>query len=321
MASSSQAWVRRAGIAAVIMAASVVLAPVYAVDVSICASFNTASTDRNVSIYQSNGLCTNFCSADYAYAITQKNGCWCSNYIPSESSQVDTDDCDTACPGYPDEMCGGSDLFGYLELDTNSPSGTKGPSAASSTTSEDPETSTREPAKTSTTSDEPATTTAIQTLTSNGEVKTVTVMPTSDSDQSSDSSDSDKDKSGGGLGTGGVVGIVVGVVGVILIAAAAVLFWLFKRRRDQQAGYNNDPSVHGSSMLGSAHPEMSSSPTSNRNSVLAIDPRMDPFKQGLYMRNGSQESIGTIRDEHDYSRRIQPPKVLRATNPDPEDAN
>lgn len=166
------------------------------------------------------------------------------------------------------------------------------------------------------------TTTAIQTLTSNGQVKTVTVMPTQATDSSSDAAESTKDSSGGGLGTGGIVGIVVGVLGIILIAIAAALFWLFKRRRSQQAaaGYNDDPSVRGgSSMMGSTHPEMSSSPTSNRNSMLAIDPRMDPFKQGLYMRNGSQESIGTIRDEHDYSRRIQAPKVLRATNPDPED--
>ncbi len=45
---------------------------------------------------------------------------------------------------------------------------------------------------------------------------------------------------------------------------------------------------------------------------------MDPFKQGLYARNGSHESVNTLRDDHDYSRRIQQPKVLRAMNPDPE---
>ncbi|KAM0462062.1 hypothetical protein ACHAO4_001255 [Trichoderma viride] len=57
----------------------------------------------------------------------------------------------------------------------------------------------------------------------------------------------------------------------------------------------------------------------NRNSTIQIDPRMDPFKQGLYIR-GSQESLNTLRDDHDYSRRIQRPPVLRATNPDPEEA-
>ena len=130
-----------------------------------------------------------------------------------------------------------------------------------------------------------------------------------------------------------MAGIAIGVIAAVLIAVGAVLFWFFKRRkRNQQDGYQGDPSVRGDSSdrMGSAHPEMSmaagrnGSPSSNmgssnRNSTLAIDPRMDPFKQGLYMRNGpSQESINTLRDDHDYSRRIQQPKVLRATNPDPE---
>lgn len=45
---------------------------------------------------------------------------------------------------------------------------------------------------------------------------------------------------------------------------------------------------------------------------------MDPFKMGLYARRKSHESINTVRDDHDYSRRVHQPKILRATNPDPD---
>lgn len=183
------------------------------------------------------------------------------------------------------------------------------------------------------------TTSMVQTLTSDGKIRTVTVMPTSeptrsDPEQGNDGG-SDSNGGGGGLGTGGIVGIVVGVIGGILVIAGAILFWFFKKRKRNSLheAYQEDPSVRGNSSdrVGSSRPDMamagnggSGSPTSgvgsnsNRNSTLAIDPRMDPFKQGLYMRNASHESINTIRDDHDYSRRIQAPKVLRATNPDPD---
>lgn len=130
-----------------------------------------------------------------------------------------------------------------------------------------------------------------------------------------------------GLTTGGIAGIVIGVIGAVLIGAGLVLFWLFRRKKLQreQEGYNDDPSVRGSSsgMMGAQRADANSngvpgSPNSggNRNSMLQIDPRMDPFQQGLYARN-SHESFNTLRDDHDYSRKIQQPPVLRATNPDP----
>lgn len=104
------------------------------------------------------------------------------------------------------------------------------------------------------------------------------------------------------------------------------MFFYFKRKKQQQQeDYQDDPSIRGSSsgMMGSSRPEMSRAPgspgsTGNRSGNLQVDPRMDPFQQSLYARNGSRESVGTLRDDHDYSRRIQQPKVLRATNPDPD---
>lgn len=81
------------------------------------------------SIYQSNGLCSTFCRSSYAFAVVQDDGCWCSNYAPGTT----TTGCDTQCPGYPPELCGGNGLYGYIALD-KAPSGTEGGSSAASST-------------------------------------------------------------------------------------------------------------------------------------------------------------------------------------------
>jgi cell wall integrity and stress response component len=160
-------------------------------------------------------------------------------------------------------------------------------------------------------------------------VRTVTVNPaqTSGSSTSEENTNSEESHKSSGLGTGAVVGIVVGVVVAVLIAAGLAVFWFLRRRKQtQDDGYREDPSVRGGSpgTVGTGGPEMmgvgpgsAANTVGNRSSVLQIDPRMDPFRgQGPYARAGSQESLNTLRDDHDYSRRIQQP--LRATNPDPD---
>jgi hypothetical protein len=109
-----------------------------AVPHDICASFNTAGTNRNESIYQTNGLCSDFCKDQYAYAITQEESCWCSNYTPSSSSQVSKGRCNEPCPAYPDEMCGGRGLFSYVEMKGKLPAGSKGPNPATTRVSANP---------------------------------------------------------------------------------------------------------------------------------------------------------------------------------------
>ncbi|KJZ72974.1 hypothetical protein HIM_07546 [Hirsutella minnesotensis 3608] len=305
-------------------------AAVYAIDVDICASFNTADMGRNVSIYQTNGLCQNFClQKNQAYAITQRNSCWCSDYTPTKSSQVDSSSCNLPCPAWPNENCGGPNLFGYILLNSVVPSGTKGEPEPSSTSQAGKESRT-ESSTTSTTSETPESskllaTSIVQTVTAGGTIQTVTIMPTPPvvSNASHDFSNYDLGKSK--LTTGGVVGIVIGIIVGVLLLAGAALFIYFQRKKRHDDDFQDDPSVRGSSsgMLG-GRPEMSGTPgspgsTGNRSSMLQIDPRMDPFKQGLYARSRSHESINTLRDDHDYSRRIQQPKVLRAMNPDPTD--
>ncbi|KAL7812686.1 hypothetical protein V8C44DRAFT_67667 [Trichoderma aethiopicum] len=349
-----------------------------AIDVDVCSSFNTAQTPLNVSIYQTNGLCTHWCvQKNYAFAITQQNSCWCSNYYPDKASTVDVKECNVPCPAWPDEYCGGRGLYGYLALNEVAPSGTKTAPVSSSTPTESTastsastssssmatstsawsSTSSSSSSTSSSTSETPTTftsssssstsdSTTSSTTTTSSPSSSPTTTPTDGSGRSRSSSagsspsptadpskDEDGDGTGGGsskksgLGTGAIVGIAVGVVGGVLALAAALLFWFLRRRRQGKDEYMNDPSVRGSSsgMVGvpgdlTGNSGSPASPVSvvNRNSTIQIDPRMDPFKQGLYIR-GSHESLNTLRDDHDYSRRIQPPKVLRAVNPDPEE--
>ncbi|KAK2616831.1 Cell wall integrity and stress response component 4 [Conoideocrella luteorostrata] len=320
------------GLSSLMAIASIWTGLANAFDAKICASFNTASSDRNVSMYQTNGLCHDFCApGGFAYAITQSNSCWCSSFTPDGSTQVSTSRCNSNCPGYPQEKCGGPGLYAYIVLDGALPSGTKGgstppssvPSSIPSTTSQ-AETETETTATTTKTKTPKPATTSIETVTADGTVKTVTIIPTVTGHASGDNQGITVQESG--LKTGAIVGIVVGVVGGVLALAAFIMFCYFRRKKQQQQeDYQDDPSIRGSSsgMMGSGRAEMSRAPgspgsTGNRSSTLPVDPRMNPFQQSLYARNGSRESIGTLRDDHDYSRRIQQPKVLRATNPDPD---
>ncbi|PKK51552.1 hypothetical protein CI102_2954 [Trichoderma harzianum] len=289
-----------------------------AISINVCSSFNTGETPLNVSIWQTNGACGIFCTKkDYAFSITQQNSCWCSNYYPDKTTQVDVKECNDPCPAWPSENCGGPGLYGYILLNEVAPSGTKTA----------PPTSTPTQSTTDSSSSSSSSTTFSTSTTS------TTPPPGQTSDSSSTSQDPTGDRQTGtpvkhsGLSTGAIAGIAVGVVLGALIVCGAAFFLYRRRRQNRNDEYRDDPSVRGSSsgMVGSVPPEMSAnsgspaSPVSavNRNSTIQIDPRMDPFKQGLYIR-GSHESLNTIRDDHDYSRRIHPP-VLRAMNPDPED--
>lgn len=333
------------------------------IDMTYCASINTGSGDATTNKWMSDGLCYDTCTGS-AFAIVQDSNCWCSDYVPDESTQTDTGDCNTSCPGYPDDTCGGDGLYGYMDLG-QSPSGTKGASTsttkATSTTQEvtttvengvtttvldtvtlvpttSDESTTTTPtsqtttAKTSTTTDSPTTdipTTSLRTVTAGGttQIQTVTVLPTATVGQGAESTTSAQPTAeSGGIATGAAVGIAIGVIGFIgILGAIGVFFWLRRRRNEQEAMVERSNSGRGSSagMMSTPRTEMASVWDSEqlsgnrRNSrIMPHDPRMDPFAANLYNRadNKSRESVNTIQDNHDYSR-----KVLRTTNPDPVD--
>ena len=141
------------------------------------------------------------------------------------------------------------------------------------------------------------------------------------------------------------MGLTIGLVAVIAIVTA--LLWLyFRRKRKLEAEEFNNASRRGSTAgLGGPIPSRTMSensryvlgtdgrqvvetwepgdgPGSRRSRLMPVDPRLDPFAP-VYQRSGdnkSRESLNTIRDDHDYSRRVvhQGP-ILRATNPDHAD--
>ncbi|KAF7934954.1 uncharacterized protein EAE98_002999 [Botrytis deweyae] len=366
---------------------------VQGISMEYCSSLNTGSGSANSSIYQSDGLCHDFCLDEYAFAVVQGSECWCSNYVPGTTSS--TSDCNTPCPGYPDDTCGGDSLYGYMSL-TLSPSGTKGAATtlSTSTSSEKVTTSTSSPepvttssstaeatsstivqpkttsstssTEASSTSTIPPTTVAAQKSSSStsgstsstwtptpvisletvtGQVRTVTVTPTAPPNSNSNSSAS---KGDGGLTTGAAVGLTIGLVALIAIIAGVAYFCVRKRRQEKAEQYaavnSRRESLAGVAGVGGPIPSRTMSensrfvlgtdgkrvvetwepelhtPGSRRSQLMPVDPRLDPFA-APYQRgdNKSRESINTIRDDHDYSRRVhQTGPILRAVNPDPD---
>ncbi|TVY52369.1 hypothetical protein LCER1_G006521 [Lachnellula cervina] len=368
---------------------------VSAANVEYCSGINTADSNKNSSIYQSNGLCSDFCRSSYAFAVVQDDGCWCSNYVPGTT----TSGCSQTCPGYPLELCGGSGVYGYIALG-NTPSGTKGGSSAAASSTPSPSPSSTTPQVTTvtatpsavtivdtlttgpisqssstSTSDTPTTqaattptptlattspsstststspgssssvwtptpVTSLETVT--GQVHTVTITPTSPPNSALVAPVS-KSKSSSGISTGGAVGLTIGLVALVAIVSAIVYFCLKKRRKDNETErLNPDTSRRGSSAgLGGPIPSRTMSensryvlgtngrevveaweadaPGSRKSRLVPVDPRLDPFSP-VYQRasdNKSRESVNTMRDDHDYSRRVhQQGPILRATNPD-----
>lgn len=146
-----------------------------------------------------------------------------------------------------------------------------------------------------------------------------------------------------GLQTGAIVGIVVGVVGGLAVLAAFLWLWFAKRRRQAEEEKGLGSSLRGGGSPGttatprtgevsesrfapgSTGPAAAAWDASNkrRSHLMPVDPRLDPFAKGIYTgdQNTSRESFNSLQDNQDYSRRVhQAPRVLRATNPDPDNA-
>ncbi|KAK0111540.1 hypothetical protein ONS95_001893 [Cadophora gregata] len=318
-------------------------------EVPYCATFNTADSDtRNSSIYQSNSLCFNYCNGitplnkvQYAFAVVQWQTCWCTDYAPSSS----TTGCTLDCPGWQEEKCGNTSpsLFGYISL-PSSPKGTKGPSAATSSVDQTPDTTTtsEQPSSTSSTSSSWTPTPVVSLETITGQVRTVTVTPTVPPNAQATNELTPSNEGGGGLGTGGAVGLTVGLVALVAIIAAAVFFFIRKRRRDQEGSDNLSRRGSSAGFGAAVIPSRTMSENSRyvlgtdgrrvvetwepgetaevrRSRLIPVDQRLDPFSP-VYQRgdNKSRESVNTIRDDHDYSRRMVTggTGILRATNPD-----
>ncbi|EME45310.1 hypothetical protein DOTSEDRAFT_43682 [Dothistroma septosporum NZE10] len=270
----------RAAVAAALLAMGV------SADQQYCSSQNTGSSNsQGTNIYMSNGLCSDDCRSQYAFAIVSYQSCYCSDYVPSD--QESTSSCNQDCPGYPAEQCGNanSGLYGYIALD-KAPSGTAGAATASSTqqptssttSTQAPTTSTRATSTSapSTTKSSATPVTNVIMTTISGAVVTQTV--TSTPVVASGSNDQVPLQRNDGLGAGAIAGIVIGVLlGVALVAIIAFLLW--RRRR------NDDNERQGGSVAGSKK-------SMTRNvSVLS--------KAGLLSRNNTRPTSMGERDHDD----------------------
>ncbi|CAG8285118.1 unnamed protein product [Penicillium salamii] len=286
-------------------------------DLAFCATDNTGSSYSAVSdTYQSNGACLKTC-ANYALGVLQGKKCWCTNVAPSKTSQEDTSDCDTGCPGYPSDSCGSAakGVFAYVSITGNDVTSTAGGSTSSTSTS-----SSSSSSSTSSSTEKTTDTTASVAVETNsgGEVKTITVAgsgPTAGAESASaDTSEADSSK----LSGGSIAGIVIGVLGGLALVGALIFLIFFYRKRARSVSpipsqdMTDNRTSRGSSFMRGIFPQGEgaaggSIPT--RSGTTFTDNRMKT--NTVLYPNGARDSSVSLQDNEDYSR-----PVLRLTNPD-----
>lgn len=71
-----------------------------------CYSSSDPLKDQGPWDFQSSGYCQETC-ADAGYPVMGTKGanCWCGDLLPASSSKVPDSKCDTACQGFPDNIC------------------------------------------------------------------------------------------------------------------------------------------------------------------------------------------------------------------------
>ncbi|PWY75989.1 WSC-domain-containing protein [Aspergillus sclerotioniger CBS 115572] len=74
-------------------------------------------TDQGSNQYQSVGLCGQVCAKVGApFAGLQDSHCWCGVSPPVPSTFVSGKECNTQCPGYPADTCGGTGVWSVYQL-------------------------------------------------------------------------------------------------------------------------------------------------------------------------------------------------------------
>ncbi|KAJ5898892.1 hypothetical protein N7495_003636 [Penicillium taxi] len=251
-----------------------------------CYSSDEGLTNKTSYEYQSSGWCYNHCLDNYNSAVFGMNAgsnCFCGDELPPKSSLVDSSKCDTACQGWPTDMCGGG--TSYWSIYTTGTESDVPVYAASTTTAAGASTATGTKADgtDAASKTDSAAVVAETTTDANGDTVVVTATASSSSSgktTSATSKESQEELNKSKRATATIAaGVVLGVVGVAAIAGAAFLF--FRSRKSKTRGFRDVPDYNRNSQM----PEMSS--------------RFD----GDFMAQRRQ-SNGSIEDDKDFSRRI-----------------
>ncbi|KAG9247174.1 hypothetical protein BJ878DRAFT_217312 [Calycina marina] len=216
----------------------------------------------------------------------------------------------------------------------------------STTAASTPAVTTKDSSPTTTLNWTPTPVTSLETI--NSIVRTVTAIPSvSPAAAESSSVDVAGNSSGGGIGAKGIAGISIGTIALAALVFSGFFFlWRRKKRqlhkaeeeraanqeieerkRSSTAGLRETSmgrtmsqgsrfvlGTNGKTLVGGFEPQpVERTGSGDRMSLQGfkdVDPRLDPF--GVHYAR-SRESLNTINDHEDYSR-----KILRTTNPDPE---
>ena len=171
-----------------------------------------ANQDTETYIYNSIGFCSTQCGNAYTYAILQDALCWCSNTVPSDT--VSISECNTSCPGYPSDMCGGPSVYSYI-YSGNSSATTPVPLIASaSATSSNKATSAS------------ASSLASQTVVSSNGTSSTPGHSSGNSTSGSNSTVSGVATKPTGIDTNGAAGLSFNIVGTVLAFGVVAAFAL-----------------------------------------------------------------------------------------------
>ncbi|KAF5688342.1 hypothetical protein FDENT_4919 [Fusarium denticulatum] len=102
-----------------------------------CFSALPSEADGRSDTFNSVGSCADYCEEqNKTVAILKGVECICADIYPAKSAKVDDDKCETPCPGYAKDACGGKDAYSVFNLGVNLLPGNEGDERSSGSTAE-----------------------------------------------------------------------------------------------------------------------------------------------------------------------------------------
>jgi cell wall integrity and stress response component len=238
-------------------------------------SLDNTFVDQGSYTYQTSGYCQILCTNQFknVMATSQGSNCWCGDHIPAQSASTSNSSCNSPCNGYDQEDCGGDSTYTVYLSGLSTDVDVDGSSSSS--------------AKATPTSNGGSSS-------SNGSPSVVTkagqtIVVTASSAAGN--------QSGGTSKVGIAVGVVVGVLAIAGIIGGLIFF--MKQRRKKAVEDEHKRMVANTEFLRQKSGKSETSSTT--------DNRLDQAATFTHRR----QSIGSIADENDFSRRILQVGLLR----------